>query len=318
MRTRDFDSSPRARRRAHALACACALSASAFGCGAGAPPAGNVDSAMVHVERQLSYGPRVPGSRARDNAARYLAHTLERYGARVSVQSWEVDDPYGTTPLRLMNIVGSFAPEEDHRVLLCAHYDSRPWADQEADSTLWSQPIPGAVDGAAGVGALLEVARLLGARAPQKVGVDIVFFDGEDYGKQHDIDHYLLGSKHFVATLGGYRPAQAILLDMVGGQGTRVRREGFSKEHAGRWTDYVFARAAALGLDYFEAVDGPAMVDDHVPFLQAGIPAVDLFGYDYAAWHTLGDDRSQVDPAKLAQVITLLRDIVYNFDYAPQ
>jgi hypothetical protein len=270
---------------------------------------------MVHVERQVAFGPRVPGTPARDAAARYLARTLERYGARVSLQSFEVEDPYAPRRLRMINVVGSFAPERTRRIMLCAHYDSRPWADQEPDSTLWTTPIPGAVDGATGVGALLEIARLVGLVSPPEIGVDVVLFDGEDYGKRGDIDHYLLGSKYFAMNLKGYRPEGAILLDLVGGKGTRVRREQFSKEHAPRWLDHVFGRATTLGLDYFEAADGAPMIDDHVPLLQAGIPAIDLFGYDYAAWHTLGDDLSQVDPDKLWQVIVLLRDLVYDLRY---
>ncbi len=289
----------------------------AAGCGAGEPPAASIDSVMVHVERQLAFGPRVPGTPARDDAARYLARTLERFGGRVSLQSFEVEDPYASRRLRLINVVGSFDPERTRRILLCAHYDSRPWADQEPDSTLWTRPIPGAVDGATGVAALLEIARLVGLASPPEIGVDVVLFDGEDYGKRGDIDHYLLGSKYFVMNLKGYRPQAAILLDMMGGRGTRVRREPFSKERAGPWLDHVFARAATLGLDYFEARDGAPMIDDHVPLLQAGIPAIDLFGYDYAAWHTLGDDLSQVDREKLSQVIVLLRDLVYDLDYPP-
>jgi len=293
---------------AHALAAAVL----AAGCGADSAPAGSIDSAMVHVERQLSYGPRIPGTPARDRAARYLARTLERYGARVTLQSFALKDPYSGEPLQLINIVASFEPDRRKRILLCSHYDSRPWADREADSTLWSHPVPGAVDGAASTGALLEVARVIGKRAPADHGVDIVLFDGEDYGRQGDIEHYLLGSKHFVQTLGSYRPAGVILLDMVGGKGTRIRREAMSTERSRPLVDYVFGRAAALGLDYFEAADGTPVYDDHVPFLQVGIPAVDLFGYDYPAWHTRGDDMTQVDPDKLAQVITLLVDIVYS------
>jgi len=309
-------SETRARRNgavvfAHALAAAVL----AAGCGADSAPAGSIDSAMVHVEKQLSYGPRIPGSPARDHAARYLARTLERYGARVSLQSFAVDDPYSEQPLHLINIVASFEPDRKKRVLLCSHYDSRPWADQEKDSTLWSQPVPGAVDGAASTGALLEVARVLGKRAPAEHGIDIVLFDGEDYGRQGDLEHYLLGSKHFVTSLGGYRPAGVILLDMVGGKGTRIRREPNSKERSGPLVDYVFARATALGLDYFEAVDGTPLYDDHIPFLQVGIPAIDLFGYDYPAWHTTGDDLTQVDREKLSQVLTLLVDMVYDTNW---
>ncbi len=299
---------------------ACGVLAGAIACGgkSGAPPVGSIDSAMVHVERQVSYGPRVPGSTARDNAARYLAHTLERYGARVSLQSFDVDDPYSDRSLRLINIVGSFAPEMGRRLMLCAHYDSRPWADQEADSALHATPILGAVDGAASVGVLLEIARLAGQRAPEGIGLDIVLFDGEDYGRQGDLDFYLLGSQYFATHLDGYRPVAAILLDMVGGVGTTVRRETLSKVNAGPLNDYVFERARVLELDYFQDAEGAPMIDDHVPLLRAGIPAIDLFGYDFEAWHTLGDDLSQVDPAKLAQVIALLRDIVYDFRYPPE
>ena len=295
-----------------AIVAAHVLAATVSGCGASEPPAASIDSVMVHVERQVGFGPRIPGSPAHDRAVRYLARTLERYGARVSLQSFEVDDPYGVKPLRLINIVGSFAPERKRRLMLCSHYDSRPWADQEADSSAWSTPVPGAVDGAASVAVLMEIARVVGIQPPGDVGVDVVFFDGEDYGKSGDHEHFLLGSMHFAVNLGGYRPEYAILIDMVGGKGTRVRREAFSNEHAARWLDYVFARAEALGLDYFESTAGPPMYDDHVPLLRAGIPCIDLFGYDYGAWHTLHDDMSQVDPEKLGQVVTLLRDIVYN------
>ena len=303
----------RTRRGAFAVAHMLAVAVLGVGCGADSAPAGSIDSVMVHVERQVAYGPRVPGSPARDRTARYLARTLERYGARVSLQSFELDDPYSERSLRLINIVASFEPERRTRILLCSHYDSRPWADQEKDSTLWETPIPGAVDGAASTGVLLEVARIIGKRAPAEHGIDIVFFDGEDYGKQGDIEHYLLGSKHFVETMSGYRPSGVILLDMVGGKGTTVRREGMSSQRSGALIDYVFGRSAALRLGYFEPVEGSPVYDDHVPFLQAGIPAIDLFGYDYPAWHTRGDDLTQVDRDKLSQVITLLIDIVYGY-----
>ena len=284
------------------------------GCSEPEPPAFSADSVLVHVDRQLAFGPRVAGSEARDRAARYIARTLERYGARVQVQSFEVDDPYSDRPLRLMNVIGSFGAGEKRRLMLASHYDSRPWADQEPDTSAWSVPIPGAIDGATSTGILLELARIAGAGAPA-TGVDFVFFDGEDYGKENDIGYYLLGSRHFAANLAGYRPDAAILLDMVGGKGTRVRREGISETDARPLLDHVFARAAALGLDYFEPVRGAPLYDDHVPLLQAGIHAIDLFGYDYAAWHTRGDDRSQCDPERIDQTGRLVRDLMYRLDY---
>ena len=287
----------------------------AGGCGASEPLPFSADSAWVHIERQVSLGPRVPGSPARDAAARYLARTLERHGAKVSLQAFEIPDPYRPGPLRLINIMGSFAPDRTRRLMLAAHYDSRPWADQEPDSALWTTPIPGAVDGATSVGVLLEISRLLGARLPADIGVDIVLFDGEDYGKEGDIQYYLLGSQGFVVRAAGYRPVAAILLDMVGGRGTRIRPEGFSRQRSPRLVDFVFGRAAQLGLSGFGSEEGSTMYDDHVPLLQAGYDAIDLFGYDYGAWHTLGDDLDQVDRALVAEVGTLLRSIVYDFQY---
>jgi hypothetical protein len=292
-----------------------ALSFSAAGCARPDAPAFSADSVLVHVDRQLAFGPRVAGSAARDAAARYIATTLERHGATVRVQSFEIPDPYSGRPLRITNVIGSFGAERTKRLMLASHFDSRPWADQEPDTSLWSTPIPGAVDGGVSTGILLEIARLAGARAPGGPGLDLVFFDGEDYGRENDPGNYLIGSRHFAANLAGYRPVAAILLDMVGGKGTRVRREGFSAQESPALLDHVFARARELGLPYFEDRAGPPMLDDHVPLLQAGMDAINLFGYDYAAWHTLADDRSQCDPALIDQAGRLLRDLIYRFDY---
>jgi Zn-dependent M28 family amino/carboxypeptidase len=218
----------------------------------------------------------------------------------------------------LINVMGSYAPDRARRIMLAAHYDSRPWADQEPDSTLWTRPIPAAVDGAAGVAVLLELARVIGTRLPPDVGVDIVLFDGEDYGKEGDIEYYLLGSQGFIARAAGYRPACMILLDMVGGRGTRVQPEGFSRQRSPRLVDFIFGRARELGLSYFATEDGAPMYDDHVPFLQAGWDAIDLFGYGFEAWHTLRDDLGQVDRGMLGQVGTLLQSVVYDFRYPPR
>lgn len=285
------------------------------GCNPGEPPAFSVDSAVVHIDRQLVLGPRVPGSAARDSAAAYIARTLRRYGAQVTVQPFQIKDPYGDRTIRMMNIIGSFGPDEKRRLMLASHYDSRPWADQEPDSTLWNVPILGAVDGATSTAILLEIARLAGTRAPQGIGLDLVFFDGEDYGKHEDIDHYLLGSQHFAANLDGYHPVAAILLDMVGGKGTTVKREGYSQENSPELMDYVFARARALHLNTFNSSPGAPMIDDHVPLLRAGIHTIDLFGYDFAPWHTLKDDGTAVDRPRVEEVGILLRDIVFNFKY---
>ncbi len=285
------------------------------GCATPEPPAFDAARVIAHVEKQCSFGPRLPNSAARDSSAAYIARALEGYGATVTVQQFRVSDPYGERTLKLNNVIASFDPARERRVLLCAHYDSRPWADQDPDSTRHRDPVPAAVDGAAAVGVLIEMGRLVGARMPDEIGVDLVFFDGEDYGREGDLEHYLLGSKYFAMNLAGYRPEKAILLDMVGGIGTHVARERFSVEHAAELTDTLFARAAALGLDYFTDEPGPPIFDDHVPLLRAGIETVDLFGYDYPYWHTVDDTPDKCSPELLAQVGRLLVDFLYRYPF---
>jgi glutaminyl-peptide cyclotransferase len=301
-------------RRIHRLGIAWLTCASAA-CGRAQapPPAFDAANVLVHVERQCALGPRVPGTAARDSAAAYIARSAAACGAKVTAQTISLDDPYGTGRLRLVNLVASFAVERKKRVMLAAHYDTRPFADQETVDSLRARAVPGAVDAAASVGILLEIARMLGERMPEHIGVDLVFFDGEDYGKTQDLAHYLLGSKHFAGHLEGYRPECAILLDMVGGVGTRVAREGYSARQASTLLDDLFARARALDLDYFVDVTAGPVYDDHVPLLQAGIHAVDLFGYEYAHWHTTRDTPDKVDPALVAQVGALLRDFLYRY-----
>lgn len=293
----------------------CAALALAAGCGRKERPAFDPARVIAHVETQCGYGPRVPNSAARDSAAAYIAHTLEAYGAEVRLQPFRVDDPYGDRQLRLINVVASFGVGRERRVMLASHYDSRPWADQEADTTLHTTPIPGAVDGACTTGILMEMGRIIGASPPGDVGVDLVFFDGEDYGREGDIDHYLLGSTYFVANLAGYSPREGILLDMVGGVDTRAAKEAYSDRYATALTDTLFSRAAALGLDYFEDTEGTPIVDDHVPFLRAGIPVTDLFGYDYPYWHTLADTPDKCDPGRIGQVGALLVDFLYRYPF---
>ena len=278
-------------------------------------PMFDVSRVMNHVEIQCAFGPRLPNSAARDSAAAYLARVTRGCGATVRTQSFELDDPYGERTLQLVNVIASFEPRRTKRVMLAAHYDTRPWADQDDTDSLRAIPVPGAVDCATGVGVLLEIGRLLSHRMPDGIGIDLVFFDGEDYGKAKDLEFYLLGSKHFAANLEGYRPRSMILLDMVGGKSTQIAREAYSRTNSPELLDELFRRAAVLGLDYFVDLNAPAIYDDHVPMIKAGIPAVDLFGYNYKHWHTTRDTPDKCDPGKLAQVGILLLDFLYDYPF---
>jgi glutaminyl-peptide cyclotransferase len=303
------------RRMALVLAVA-VLSASCAGVTA---PKFDEDMAWGYLLAQCSLGPRVPGTAAHEDAVRLLTGELEKSGWKVTRQTFTVDDPYGDGMLELTNIIGKLRPKETRRVLLVAHYDTRPRADQETVDSLKAKPIPGANDGASGVAVLLALANIVGGHPPAGLGIDIVFFDGEDYGKERDLDNYLLGSKHFAANLhamaGGYHPVCAILLDMVGGTNAVIREEANSLAAAPEVTNALFERATQLKLNMFEASRGIAMYDDHIPLLMAGIKTVDLIDPHYPYWHTLGDTPEHCSKESLRQTGTLLIDFLYNFPF---
>jgi len=289
----------------------CVLLVIALGCGEAEmspPPSPDGARAFADLETQVRCGPRVPNSAGAACARRFLLAEFGRHAARVALQEFAVADPYGGDTLRLANVLAHFRPEIPARVLIGAHYDSRPWADRDTGSAR-DHAVPGANDGASGVAVLLEVARILSGWNPG-VGVDLVCFDGEDYGREGDLDFYLLGSKHFVRTLGAYRPRAMLLLDMVGERDARFPIEGTSATHAPELTRLVHAVAESIGARRFVQARGPAIMDDHVPFLMAGIPAVDIIDIEYPEWHTTRDLPDRCDPETLAEVARVVLHVL--------
>ena len=284
-------------------------------CSGGAPPQFDARRVIEHVERQVAYGPRIPGTAARDSAAAYISRVLTDYGALVNAQAFVIPDPWSDNSLKLINLIASFEPERPNRILLASHYDSRPWADMDTTEALRAQPVPGAIDGATSTGLLLEIARVISRRMPDDIGVDLVFFDGEDLGVPDSLQHYLQGSRYFAGNMGGYFPRYAIVVDMIGGKGTQIAREANSAHYSPVLVDTLFARAKKLKLTSFVDVLGPAIFDDHIPLIQAGVTAVDLFGYDYAAWHTTRDTPDQCDPVLIDEVARLLLDFLYDYPF---
>jgi hypothetical protein len=272
------------------------------------PPEPDATRAFADLQRQVECGPRLPGSAGAACCREYIRSVLRPYAARVAEQAFVLPDPYGGDSLRLVNVQANFHPERAARVLLAAHYDTRPYADRDTGAAR-SRPIPGANDGGSGVAVLLEVGRGLGTWDPG-IGVDLVFFDGEDYGHEHDIEHYLLGSRHFVRTMGAYRPRAMILLDMVGDADLRIPIEGNSRAAAPWLVDLVYDVAESLGVAQLPRVPGPTLYDDHVPFLQARIPAIDLIDFDYPAWHTLADTPERCSPESLRQVARVVLHVL--------
>lgn len=281
--------------------------AAAAGCGARKavpPPEPDAARVFAHLVAQVECGPRTPSSAGAECCRRYVMAHLRQYTPRVGTQRFSLQDPYGPDSLHCTNVVANFYPDRAYRVLLAAHYDTRPWADRDTGLAR-ERPVPGANDGASGVAVLLEIGQLLAGWDPG-IGIDLVFFDGEDYGKEGELDYYCMGSKYFVRTMGAYRPRAMILLDMIGDRDLRIPVEGNSQRGAPQVVEALYGAAAALGVTQFARVPGPALYDDHVAFLQAGIPAVDLIDFDYGAWHTTRDLPDQCSPESVGAVTRVL------------
>ena len=286
-------------------------------------PSFNADTAFAFVKRQVAFGPRNPNSEGHRQAADYLITTLSHYAGRRAVFTQRFkEEGYGET-LDLVNIIAAFNLNASDRIMLCAHWDTRPRADM--DSLRTEEPISGADDGGSGVAVLLELARQFSQKMPP-IGVDIVLFDGEDYGKSGSLDHYFLGSRYWAEhpPVVGYSPRFSILLDMVGGKNATFPKERYSLRYAEKLVDEVWQIADNKGYDtlFLDQV-GQAISDDHVIINQKlGIPTIDIINHQtdpvdgrirFAPyWHTHRDDLDNIDPNTLQAVGEVLMELIYN------
>lgn len=291
-----------------------------------APPAPvmtfNTDSAFSYLKRQVDFGPRTPGSEAHAKCREWLAAELRRHGAMVEVKKSPVTTFKGEN-FTAYNIFASYNPDADNRLLLLAHYDTRPLADADANPANHSLPIDGANDGASGIGVLLELARAFKSADPGR-GIDILFVDVEDSGSHEDEDSWALGARKFAqeAAAEGYRPSQAILLDMVGGKDAKFYREYFSEAADSQLLSEVWNTAERSGFgSQFINRQGGAVTDDHVELIKAGIPAIDIIEFNPSsatgfnpAWHTMQDNISNIDPESLKAVGQTLLNFIYGFN----
>lgn len=282
----------------------------------------DADSAYSYVERQVAFGPRVPNTEAHRRCGEWLASELRRRGADVTEQRSDLTAFDGTV-LKAVNILGRFNTESPDRLLLLAHWDCRPWADQDPNPDNRKKPVDGANDGASGVGVLLEIARQLSEKAPGK-GVDILFVDAEDWGTEGSEDSWALGARYFMEhpPVEGYLPDEAILLDMVGGKGAVFCREYFSEQAAPRLAQSLWGIAASRGYgDLFLNKLGGAVTDDHVQLIEKGVPAVDIIEYHpeqesgfNSHWHTVSDNMENIDRATLKAVgETVMQYLITNY-----
>ncbi len=280
------------------------LVATAGGSACASNPRIDVDGAraLARVARQVEAGPRIPGSAGHAAVQDWIVVELARLGARVERQRFT--DSTLASPLPLANVIGHFAPRGaagGRRIVLCAHYDTRPWCDQDPDSARRGDPLPGANDGGSGVAVLLEVAEQL-ARHPPPLAVDLVFFDGEDQGRADHPEEFSRGAAGYARRLEDPKPTAAFLFDMVGDRDLEIHPEQRSLEQAANLVAMVLAGARATGARGFREEPRHRVTDDHVPLLEAGVPAVDIIDFDYQAWHTHRDRLDQVSAESLAQV----------------
>lgn len=285
----------------------------------------NSDSAYFFVEQQVNFGPRVISSKAWDNCSKYLTNKLESYNAKVIVQQAPITT-YDQKKHTLRNIIGSYSPEKNNRIALFAHWDSRHVADYDTINT--SKPILGANDGGSGVGVLLEIARNLDLKNP-KIGVDIIFFDAEDYGQPENSkfpimnDSWCLGSQHWSKNphKQNYFAKYGILLDMVGGKDAEFWQESISSYYASNIIKKVWDVAHNIGYsNFFIYKNSPQIMDDHYYVNTiAGIPTIDIIEYDPFSktnfnkhWHTHADNMNNVDRKTLKAVGQTVMNVIYS------
>ncbi|MFT6815706.1 MAG: glutaminyl-peptide cyclotransferase [Sphingobacteriales bacterium] len=286
-------------------------------------PIFNADSAYHFIEKQVAFGPRVPNSAAHKACGDYLVTKLKSYGASVYQQKATLT-AYTKEKLACRNIIAAFNPSATRRILLCAHWDTRPFSDQ--DKLDKKTPVLGANDGGSGVAVLLEIARGMSKSTPN-IGVDIILFDCEDYGDSGPTatqNSYCLGSQHWAKNppVKGYAPSYGILLDMVGAKGAQFPREGTSMKYAPSIVKKVWDKGNQLGYgDYFVYRQDNGITDDHLYINAiANIPTIDIIEYDSQKnksgfgeyWHTQQDNMDVISKETLNAVGHTVTEVIYN------
>ncbi len=289
-------------------------------------PVFSSDSAYVFTQQQVDFGPRVPGTPAQLKCANYFEQKLRNYGATVVIQRTNVL-VYNGTSVPCINIIASYNPEAKRRLMICTHWDARPFADQDDSAT--SKPILAADDGASGSAVLLEIARQLQQKNPE-IGVDLIFLDVEDYGQpEYDLnqkqgDFYCLGTQYWCNNphVPNYKAENGVLLDMVGAKGATFTYEGISMQYAPAFMKQVWNNADQLGYGNFflkEMTD--QIIDDHYYINKiTKIPTIDIINRTYSTrsgfakhWHTHDDNMNIIDKLTLQAVGETVLATIYNF-----
>lgn len=275
----------------------------------------NGTKAYLHVQEQCEIGPRPPGTIEHEKCVQYIVNIIKSYGLTCHLENFTFSDPE-VGPISMVNIIVSLG--RGNKILYVgAHYDTRPRADMEQAPENREKPILGANDGASGVAVLLELIRIFKDK-DLKIEVRFIFFDGEDWGII--LDHYFIGSRYHVKHLPANEKKKIIgliLLDMIGDKDLQIYMEGFSYRHARDLVELIWNTAKELNYtQYFVPRVKHTIYDDHYPFIQEGIPGVDIIDFDYPYWHTLNDTLDKVSPKSLEIVGRVVEAVILKISEA--
>ncbi len=274
-------------------------------------------NAFRYLVEQCEFGPRNPNSIGYKQCLDYLQKTLAGFADTIFLQPFVLDDLVNEESYDLTNIIARFKVDEPEQILIGAHWDTRPWADEDPEPEKRNDPIIGANDGASGVAVILELARILNA-SPPPIGVTLVLFDGEDMGRSGIPKSYAQGSLAFAKDLPIEKPDEAIILDMIGDAELHIPIERFSYQQNRKLVKKLWGLAKELSLDAFESRIVHTIYDDHVPlWAEAKIPAIDIIDFNYPNsyanyWHTTQDLPENCSAESLGQVGTLLVHYIYG------
>ena len=274
-------------------------------------------NAFRYLVEQCEFGPRNPGSNGYKQCLDYLQKTLSGFADTILLQPFVLDDLVNEKSYDLTNIIARFKAGDPQQLLIGAHWDTRPWADEDPDTDKRNDPIIGANDGASGVAVILELARILNA-SPPPIGITLVLFDGEDMGRSGTPKSYAQGSLAFAKDLPIEKPDEAIILDMIGDAELHIPIERYSYQQNKQLVKKLWGLAKELSLDAFESRIEYSIYDDHVPlWTEAKIPAVDIIDFNYPNsytnfWHTTQDLPENCSAESLGQVGTLLVHYIYG------
>ncbi len=283
----------------------------------GKPHYFNENRAFDYLLKQCDFGPRNPGSNGYYKCREFIISELKKATNNIILQNFSYTDEKDRIKYDLQNIIARFNPQSEFQTIISCHWDTRPWADMDKNLNNQNKAIVGANDGASGVAVLLELAIIL-ANNPPPIGVNLVFFDGEDMGISGKSESYCQGSQFFAKNLPFKGINEAINLDMVGDKQLQLPIERYSYQFHPELVMYLWSRANEMKLDAFiDRLEVP-IYDDHVPLYEyAGIPSIDIIDFRYPNnyenyWHTLNDIPANCSKKSLSQVGRLMIDYIYN------